>query len=258
MTFLDVLKTLKDEILEIQGQVDEKFQLTLDDTDHITSHTLNWNAKDNVLKVGDCIIKVRDAKFAIAILGNTFFVDNNGGIHRTAVIEEGAIIGKGCDIGPYVVIHKNSKIGNNVSIGSGSVIGGKGFGFVKDRDYNWLRFPQLGNVIIGDNVEIGANCTIDRGALSDTVIGNDVKINSSVHVAHNVKVGDHTIITSNVNISGSANIGKNVWIGPGVTIRDHVRIGDDAYIGIGSNVVKDIPSQEIWCGNPARFMKVKQ
>lgn len=257
MTFGEVLKTLKDEILDIKGNVDEQFQLTLDDPEHLTTHTLDWSTNDNILKVNDCIISVRDAKFAIALLGNVFFVEENIGIHKTAIIEDGAIIGDGCSIGPYVIIHKNSRIGNNVSIGSGSVIGGNGFGFVRNRNNDWLRFPQLGNVIIENRVEIGANCTIDRGALSNTVIGYDVKINSSVHIAHNVKVGDHTIITANVNISGSAIIGDNVWIGPGVTIRDHVRIGDDAYIGIGSNVVKNIPGREVWCGNPARFMKVK-
>ena len=258
MTFGEAVKLLDNEIIAIHGRVDDEWQLTLDDKAHVTNHTLDWDSTNNTLKVLDCIIEVRDAKLAIALLGNTFFMNERKYIHKTAVVEDGAIIGADCDIGPYVVIHKNVQVGNNVSIAAGSVIGGKGFGFVKKRNDEWLRFPQLGKVIIGDSVEIGANCTIDCGALSNTVIKRDVKINSSVHIAHNVEIGEHTIITANVNISGSSIIGSNVWIGPGSTIRDHVKIADYAYIGIGSNVLKDIPPSEVWCGNPARFLREKK
>jgi len=173
-------------------------------------------------------------------LGDAFFVKNDEPmIHPTAVVYPCVELGKNVRIGPY------------------AVIGAPGFGFVRKPDGDWLRFPQLGKVIICDNVEIGAQTTIDRGALSDTVIGRDVKINESVHIAHNVQIGEHTVITANVNISGSSKIGANVWIAPGAILRDHSVVGDNALVGMGSVVTKPIPANEIWCGNPARKLSDK-
>lgn len=247
MTFKDVKEFLKNRIEGIEGSLPDDYELYLRDANHLDEHTIDWDAKAGILEImvggqeqrrSHVSIKVKDAKLVVAMLGNRFFVANDEPlIHPTAILYPCVTLGRNVKIGPY------------------AVIGAPGFGFVKGDDGNWIRFPQLGKVFIGDNVEIAANCTIDRGALSDTIIGNDVKINASVHIAHNVRIGEHTVITANVNISGSAKIGKSVWIGPGATLRDHIEIGDKAYIGMGSNVVKSIPALEVWCGNPARKVK---
>ena len=256
MTYKQAIDSIKDEIVAVDGSLPDDYELHLADAAHIDEHTLDWNQNAGELRVADkVVVKVKDAKRAIALLGNRFLVNRPIGIHSTAIVEEGAKIGKNCYIGPYAVVRSCVTIWDNVRIESGAVIGNDGFGFVRDANGDLTRFPQLGRVDIGANVEIGANVTIDRGALSDTVIGRDVKINAGVHIAHNVMIGDHTVITANVNVSGSSVIGSNVWIGPGVTVRDHVTIGDNAYIGIGSNVVKNIPPNEVWCGNPARNMR---
>ena len=256
MTYKEAIEFLGDEVISIAGALPDDYELYLADAAHVDEHTLDWNQNAGELRVGDnVVVKVKDAKRAIAFLGNRFLVNRPIGIHPTAIVEEGAKIGKNCYIGPYVIVRSCATIGDNARIESGAVIGNDGFGFVRDAEGDLIRFPQLGRVDIGDNVEIGANVTIDRGALSNTVIGRDVKINSGVHIAHNVVIGEHTVITANVNVSGSSIIGSNVWIGPGTTVRDHVTIGDNAYIGIGSNVVKNVPANEVWCGNPARKLR---
>lgn len=260
MKYKEAIEFLGDEVISIAGVLPDGYELHFADLEHLNAHTLDWNQKTNELTVKDgattlVCIKVKDAKRTVTLLGNAFFVKKPTGIHPTAIVENGAKIGKDCYIGPYAIVRSCSTIGDNVRVESGAVIGNDGFGFVRDADGDLIRFPQLGCVDIGDKVEIGANVTIDRGALSNTVIRCDVKINAGVHIAHNVMIGEHTVITANVNVSGSSVIGSNVWIGPGVTVRDHVTIGDNAYIGIGSNVVKDIPANEVWCGNPARKLR---
>lgn len=256
MQYKEAIEFLGDEVMSIAGALPDDYELHLADVAHIDEHTLNWDQKAGELRVADkVVVKVKDAKRAIALLGNRFLVSRPIGIHSTAIVKDGAKIGRNCYIGPYAIVRSCVTIGDNVRIESGAVVGNDGFGFVRDANGDLMRFPQLGCVDIGNNAEIGANVTIDRGALSNTVIGRDVKINAGVHIAHNVMIGEHTVITANVNVSGSSVIGSNVWIGPGATVRDHVTIGDNAYIGIGSNVVKDVPSNEVWCGNPARKLR---
>jgi len=143
------------------------------------------------------------------------------------------------------------RVGSCFKVGTNTVIGGEGFGFAKDGD-KWIRMPHIGRVIIGDNVEIGSNCTIDRGCLDNTIIGNGVKIDNMCHIAHSCKIGDNTIITAGVIFSGSVTVGKNVWIAPNSTIKNGITIGDNAFIGIGSNVIKDVPEGATVYGNPAR------
>lgn len=268
MTYKQVVDFLKDEIEEVQGVLPDDFILTLDDVEHLTAHSLDWSIKDNILRVSgsqfqvkeggfNVILKVRDAKRAIAMVGNHFLVKHSVGIHPTAIIEEGARIGSNCYIGAHVIIHSCVEIGSNVRIKAGAVIGNEGFGFVRDGNGDLVRFPQLGRVIICDGVEIGSNTTIDRGALSDTIIGRNTKINNQVHIAHNVRIGKNTAITAKVNISGSSQIGDNVWIAPGAVLRDHVNIGSGTLIGMGSVVIGDVPENEVWCGNPARKLRDK-
>ncbi len=139
-----------------------------------------------------------------------------------------------------------------IYIGSGCIIGEDGFA------YDWIdgqfkRFPHLGRVIIGNRVEIEANTHVARGSLKDTVIRDGVKIDANCHVAHNTYVGEDTLITAGVILGGSSRIGKRCWIGLGAVIRDGVTIGDDVCVGMGSVVVKDIPSGVTVMGNPARI-----
>jgi len=146
------------------------------------------------------------------------------------------------------------EVGANVIIRAGSIIGGSGFG------YEWLdgeivNWPHVGKVIINNNVEIGHNCCIDRGTLSNTIIGKNVKIGNLVHIAHNVIIGEDTIIAPQVSISGSTKIGKKCFIGAGAIIRDGIIIGNEVFIGMGSVVVKNIKSGITVCGNPAKKIK---
>lgn len=260
MTYKQAIEFIKEEVIFVEGRLPDDYELHFADLDHLDAHTLDWNIKDNALTVkeGDALlvkIGVKDAKRAAALLGNGFFVSRQAGIHPTAIVEDGVKMGKVCFVGPHAVVRSCVTLGDNVRIEAGAVIGNEGFGFVRGADGDWIRFPQIGRVVIGDNVEIGANATIDRGALSDTVVSRDVKINASVHIAHNVSIGEHTVITANVNISGSSRIGANVWIAPGAILRDHSVIGDNSLVGMGSVVTKPIPPNEVWCGNPARKLR---
>lgn len=216
------------------------------------------------------LLVVENPKLQLAKIGNHFFVDKlTSSIHPTSIIDPQAKIGNDVYVGPYTVIG-NSKIGDgcivdanvriydDVILGtscivkSGAVLGGDGFGYEKDENGDLFRFPQVGGLKIGNNVEIGSNSTIDRGALSDTVIGDFSKINNLCHIAHNNKIGKNVVITGCVNISGSNTIEDNVWIAPNSSILGWVHIGKDVTIGMGSVVTKDIPAGETWLGNPAR------
>lgn len=219
------------------------------------------------------LIHVKDPKYALSIVGNNFFVEKiRPEIHSTAIISNEAKIGHNVYIGPYCVIgdvtignnttilsnvriYDNVQIGNNCYIKEGCVIGGAGFGYETDELGNRFRFPQIGGVIIGDNVEIGSNTCIDRGALSDTIIKDFAKIDNLCHIAHNVEIGRNAMIVACSEISGSCNIGNNSWISPNVSIRDWRKIGNNSLVGIGSVVVKDIPDNETWMGNPAKKYK---
>lgn len=188
-------------------------------------------------------------------------------IHPTAVIHPEAQIAKNIYIGAHVyigksaigentIIHSNVSIYDNVKIGqrviidSGAVIGAAGFGFVRDKDGVPHQFPQLGGVLIEDDVEIGANTCIDRGALEDTIIRKGAKIDNLVQIAHNVEIGKYTYIISQTVIAGSTKIGEKCWIAPSF-ILNKVKIGDNVTIGFGSVVLKSVPSGETRLGNPA-------
>jgi len=153
-------------------------------------------------------------------------------------------------IHPSAVI-SNAKIGKNVIIGANTVIGGEGFGYMPDEDGTLIQFPHIGGVIIEDDVEIGANVCIDRGALGDTIIGWGTKIDNLVHVAHNVKIGKNCQIICQVGIGGSVEIGDNSFVGISACIRNQIKIGKNVIIGMGAVVVKDVPDNTTVAGNPA-------
>jgi UDP-3-O-[3-hydroxymyristoyl] glucosamine N-acyltransferase len=155
------------------------------------------------------------------------------------VIEQGASIGSGCRLFANVTIGQGCIIGNNNILHSGVVIGADGFGFVWDKDA-YLKVPQLGSVVIGDNVEIGANTSIDRGAIGDTVVENGVKIDNQIQLGHNDHIGEHTTISGHTGISGSVKIGKNCIIGGGVGIGDNLEIADNVILTGRTNVANSI------------------
>ena len=187
------------------------------------------------------------------LLGKKVEIGKNSIIGHNTIIESNVRIGANCLIGNNVII-KNAIIGNNVRILDGAIIGKKGFGFFPDKNNNF-RYPHIGMVIIGDNVEIGCNNTIDRGSLSNTVIGNNTFLDNQVHIAHNVKIGINCIITAQVGFAGSANIGKNVSIGGQAGISGHLHIGDNVQIAGGSGVIKNIPDNSKVMGYPAKNIR---
>ena len=160
-------------------------------------------------------------------------------IHAGSLIEADSIIGKASVIHPHVVIKANTVIGKNCTLYAGCVIGSDGFGYAKD-DNKWLAIPQIGRVILGDNVDIGSNSTIDRGALDDTIISSGVKIDNLVQIGHNCMIGENTIIAGCVGIAGSAKVGKNCAIGGAAMILGHLSITDNVTISPGSMITRSI------------------
>lgn len=167
-----------------------------------------------------------------------------------AVIGPGVVIGEGTRIGPHVSIG-HAVIGRECVILAGVRIGEAGFGYVAD-DGRALPLPQLGRVMIGDHVDIGANTTVDRGTLGDTVIGDGTKIDNLVQVAHNCRIGRGVLIASQTGISGSCTIGDGVMIGGQAGMADHLDIGAGAVISAKSGLMKDVPAGERWGGIPAK------
>jgi UDP-3-O-[3-hydroxymyristoyl] glucosamine N-acyltransferase len=202
-------------------------------------------------------------------------------VDETAIIEEGARIGAGCYIGPnvkigsYTTIYPNvtildeCTIGKNTIIWSGTVvrerchigndciihpnatIGADGFGFRPCKEKGLVKIPQIGNVIIGNGVEIGANTCVDRGKFSSTVLGDGCKIDNLVQIGHNSKLGKFCIMAGNSGLAGSVTLGNGVIIGGSASIKDHTSIGDGAIIGAGSGVTGDVPAGKTMLGYPA-------
>jgi UDP-3-O-[3-hydroxymyristoyl] glucosamine N-acyltransferase len=216
-----------------------------------------------------CIIIVKNTKLTFLRIANKFFVkDIKYEIHSSAIIHPKARIANNCFIGPltYVgncdinegtiiegncYIYDNVVIGKNVKIKAGSVVGGDGFGYQRNSEGVFEKFPQIGGVVIKDNVDIGSNTCIDCGALGYTVIEEGTKIDNNVQISHNVKVGKHCAIIANTVIAGSTTIGDYTWVAPSSTIRDQLNIGKNVKIGMGATVTKNIPDNETWLGFPA-------
>lgn len=216
----------------------------------------------------------------------------NNGIHKTAIIHPKAAIGTHVSIGPFSIIEEGVVIGDNVSIGannviesgatigdhsslshnihlyhqtqigenciihSGVVIGSDGYGFVTHNDTH-IKLPQIGNVIIGNKVEIGANCTIDRGTIGDTTIGDYCKFDNGVQIAHNVSIGRGCLLTAHVTIAGSTKVGEFCIFGGQAGAIDHVTIGDRAIFACYTAVMKNLPGGKVYSGAPAREISEK-
>jgi UDP-3-O-[3-hydroxymyristoyl] glucosamine N-acyltransferase len=160
-------------------------------------------------------------------------------------------LGEATRIFPQVTIYPRTQIGQRVRIHSGTVVGSDGFGYVFDEGRH-VKIPQIGNVIIQDDVELGANVTIDRAALGSTVIGRGTKIDNLVQIAHNVVTGEHCIIISQVGIAGSTRLGSHVTLAGQVGLAGHLTIGNHVTVAAQSGVMNDIPDGGHWLGAPAR------
>jgi len=172
-------------------------------------------------------------------------------IDACTIIESKVTIGDRCIIGSGTTIKSNTTIGNDVIIGSCNVIGGDGFGYIKNETNMYDYFPHYGGVIIKDHVHIGNNSCIDRGSLKDTIIREGVKIDNLVHIAHNVDIGQNSLIIACSMVAGSVTIGEDSWIAPSSTIRNGISIGDNVTVGLASTVTKSIESNQTVLGNPA-------
>jgi len=243
------------------------------------------------------LIRVKDPYFAFLTLTKRFYPEQNRidkGIHPSAIIGEGSQIGEDVRIGPLVAIGRNCKIGDGVTlypgvvigdevtvdndsllyanvsvrercrigkrviIHMGAVIGSDGFGYAF-ADGRYQKIPQVGIVVIEDDVEIGANAAIDRATLGETVIRRGAKIDNLVQIAHNVEIGEHTAIAAQAGISGSTRIGKYVKLGGQAGLVGHISIGDHAAVGAQGGVTKSVPANVFVSGYPAReHMKAKR
>ena len=212
--------------------------------DDFDAHTLNIEktSYNNSVKHGQNIL-----------IGKNVKIGSNCLIGHNTIIESNVVIGDNCSIGSNVII-RNTLIKNNVSILDGCIIGKKGFGFFPSKNEN-IRYPHIGIVIIEDNCEIGCGSTIDRGSLSNTVIGKNTFLDNQVHIAHNNKIGDNCIIAGQVGFAGSSTLGNNVMIGGQAGISGHLKVGNNVQIGGGSGVIKDIPDNSKVMGYPAKDLK---
>lgn len=234
------------------------------------------------------LIRVPNARIAFAQVLPLFFQEPvyAAGIHPTAIIAPSATVDPAAHVGPYcvvgeqvnlgprvvlqggnyvgansqlgedtsifpnVTIYPQTLIGKRVRVHSGTVIGSDGFGYVQDQGIH-RKVPQIGNVIIGDDVEIGANVAIDRGALGPTVIGKGTKIDNLVQIAHNVTIGDYSLLISQVGIAGSTKLGNYVILGGQVGIAGHLKIGNKAIVMAKAGVMRDVADGEKMLGSPA-------
>lgn len=188
-----------------------------------------------------------------AVIGPLAGVGSGTVVAANAVIGRSSQVGRDCYIGPHSSV-QYALIGNGVIIHAGARIGQDGFGFAGGAR-GPERVPQIGRVIIQDNVEIGANSTVDRGAMADTVIGENTKIDNLVQIAHNVRIGRNCVIAGLTGISGSVVVGDNVMMGGGVGLADHLTVGAGARLAARSGFMHNVPAGEVWAGYPAKPMK---
>ena len=202
----------------------------------------NTNLKSNVTVMPGAIIEE-----GVSIGKDTYIGSNS-------VVGENVSIGSKCHIHPNVTIYSNVIIGNSVILHSGTVIGSDGFGFIPQNEEN-VKIPQTGNVIISDDVEIGANTVIDRATIGSTQVGSMTKIDNLVHIAHNAQIGKSCLITAQVGIAGSVKIGQNCTFAGQSGVAPHVQIGKNSTFAAKSGVTKSLPGGEVYAGFPARKIR---
>lgn len=176
-----------------------------------------------------------------AVIHESAVIGANSSIGNFTSIGKDVVIGKSCVISDNVTLLDGVTLGNRVFVGPGCVIGTDGFGYEPRADGTYVKFPHIGGVVIGDDVEIGGNTVIDRGALGATIIESGVKIDNLVHISHNVRVGRNSLVIANAMIAGGVHVGEGSWIGPSSNILDRTLVGKKAFVGMGVSVIKSIP-----------------
>ena len=228
-------------------------------------------SKDYVGKLACPYILSNNPRLDFVRVVQEFFIKKpEASIHPSAVVEEGAMIGKNVSIGPHCHISATSVIGDNtiiqanvtllnkVTLGTncyiepGTVLGGEGFGYEYDEDGVPIHFPHTGDIVIGNNVCIGSNTCIDRGTIDSTIIEDDVKIDNLVHIGHNVHVRKNTLIVAGTVICGGVQIGENCWISPNASLHQKITVGDNAKVGIGAVVIGRVREGQTVFGIPAK------
>ena len=197
--------------------------------------------------------KISESSFigSFSTVGENSIIGEKCIIENQVFIGNNVKIGNGCLIYPGVKILDDTIIGQNCIIHSSTTIGSDGFGFAPNDDGSYKKIPQTGNVVIGDNVEIGSNSTLDRATLGSTIINNGVKLDNQIQIAHNVEIGENTAIAAQSGVAGSTKIGKNCMIGGQVGIIGHIKIGDNVKIQAQAGVTSNIESNSRVTGTPA-------
>jgi len=188
---------------------------------------------------------------SFTFVGEDTTIDAASYIYPSVYIGENCTIGKNCIIYPGVKIYRDSVIGDNCTLHSGVVVGSDGFGFVPNDENNYRKMPQVGNVIIENNVEIGSNTTIDRATMGSTIIHKGVKLDNLIQIGHNVEIGENTVIAAQSGVAGSTKIGANCMIGGQVGIVGHLTIGDGVKIAAQSGIGSDVEAGSTIQGSPA-------
>jgi UDP-3-O-[3-hydroxymyristoyl] glucosamine N-acyltransferase len=194
-----------------------------------------------------------------AVVGHQAVIGDFSRVEAGAVIGEGARIGSHCRIHPRAVLYAGTVVGDRVVVHAGAVLGADGFGYVRDKETGaYTQFPQQGTLVIEDDVEIGANTTIDRGALSETRIRRGVKLDNLVHIGHNCDIGEDVVIASQTGISGSSTVGKGAILAGQVGIGDHAHVGDGVILGGQAGVLSgktlETTGTVLW-GTPAKPLR---
>jgi len=271
-TFFDNVKSIAEadehSLVWVSPQRADRQILVENTRAHIIVCDESINLSDELLRK-KCFIVTSNPRLMFARIVRAWKpVEARCGIHPTAVIHPEASIAANVFIGPYSTIgrcvisegtiidghcflYDGVRIGRNVHIHAGVIIGGEGFGYIRSASGEYENFPHVGGVSIGDNVEIGSHTCIDRGSLDDTVIGDGVKIDNVVHIAHNVRIGPRTLVIAGAVVCGSTVIGEDAWIAPHACLRDGIRIGNRAMVGMGAVVTKDVADDAVVMGSPA-------
>jgi len=198
----------------------------------------------------DVVIGAEPSIWPFVTLGNRVRLGDRVTLYPGVFVGDEAVIGDDTILHPNVTVRERCAIGARVIVHSGAVVGSDGFGYVQ-RDGRHHKVPQLGTVVIEDDVELGANVTIDRATFGRTLVGRGTKVDNLVQVAHNVEIGEHTVLAGQAGISGSTRIGSHVMVGGQVGFADHVEVGDGATVAAQSGVFRDVPPGAIVAGSPA-------
>jgi UDP-3-O-[3-hydroxymyristoyl] glucosamine N-acyltransferase len=223
----------------------------------LTDESEDWSIHPSATVAPDATIGDRVKIGAGAVIEAGVFIGNSTVLEAGCYVGKGSKIGDNCMVYPRVVIYKDVEIGNRVIIHAGAVVGADGFGFVRDGKAH-VKFPQVGKVIIEDDVEIGANTCIDRGSLETTIIRRGVKLDNLIQIAHNVEIGEYTLIAAQTGISGSSTIGSNCMIGGQVGVGEHAEIDSNAIIGGQGGVLNGKhlrATREVLWGTPVRPLR---